>query len=156
MTVVFHNTGLYNIGGRYPAHNAGVYEVTGDPRDDGMFKAPTLRNVAVRAPYMHDGSVDDLNGVLDHYSAGGRTIVGTPLAGVGRLNPNKDALIHGFELSRQERLDLIAFLESFDRQGLSRQPRALRSLRRVARAGSLDHAGRTLSRSKGTESISSP
>ena len=112
VTVVFHNTGLYNIGGRYPAHNAGVYEVTGDPRDDGMFKAPTLRNVAVRAPYMHDGSVDDLNGVLDHYSAGGRTIVGTPLAGVGRLNPNKDALIHGFDLSQQERRDLIAFLET--------------------------------------------
>jgi cytochrome c peroxidase len=53
-----------------------------------------------------------LNGVLDHYSAGGRTIVGTPLAGVGRLNPNKDVVIHGFDLSPEERRDVIAFLES--------------------------------------------
>jgi cytochrome c peroxidase len=111
-TVAFHNTGLYNIGGRYPAHNAGVFEITGNPRDDGAFRTPTLRNVAVRAPYMHDGSIENLNGVLDHYSAGGRTIVGTPLAGVGRLNPNKDVVIHGFDLSPEERRDVIAFLES--------------------------------------------
>jgi cytochrome c peroxidase len=109
---VFHNIGLYNLDGRYPAHNAGVFEITGNPRDDGAFKTPTLRNVAVRAPYMHDGSVDDLNGVLDHYRAGGRTIVGTPLAGVGRLNPNKDPAIHGFDLSEGERRDVIAFLQS--------------------------------------------
>jgi len=112
VTVTFHNTGLYNIDGRYPAHNAGVFEITGNPRDDGRFKTPTLRNVAVRAPYMHDGSIEDLNGVLDHYSAGGRTIVGTPLAGIGRLNPNKDVLIHGFDLDQGERRDLIAFLQS--------------------------------------------
>lgn len=111
-TVAFHNTGLYNIEGRYPAHNAGVYEITGDPRDDGAFKTPTLRNVAVRAPYMHDGSVRDLNAALDHYSAGGRTVEGTPYAGVGRLNPNKDVVIHGFALDAQERRDLIAFLET--------------------------------------------
>jgi cytochrome c peroxidase len=110
LTVAFHNTGLYNVGGRYPAHNAGVFEITGDPRDDGAFKTPTLRNVAVRAPYMHDGSVENLSDVLDHYRAGGRTIVGTPLAGVGRDNPNKDVLIHGFALSETERRDVIAFL----------------------------------------------
>ena len=122
VTVAFHNTGLYNIGGHYPVHNAGVYEVTGDPRDDGAFKTPTLRNVAVRAPYMHDGSVSDLNGVLDHYSAGGRTIVGTPLSGVGRLNPNKDVVIHGFALSRQERRDLIAFLNTLTDEAFLTDP----------------------------------
>jgi cytochrome c peroxidase len=110
--MTFHNTGLYNVDGRYPASNPGVREFTGDPRDDGAFKTPTLRNVAVRAPYMHDGSVIDLNAVLDHYSAGGRTIVGTPLAGIGRLNPNKDVAVKGFALSERERRDLIAFLQS--------------------------------------------
>jgi cytochrome c peroxidase len=39
----------------------------------GRFKAPTLRNVAVTAPYMHDGSIATLSEVLDHYAAGGRT-----------------------------------------------------------------------------------
>ena len=61
---------------------------------------------------MHDGSATSLNTVLDHYAAGGRTIVGTPLAGVGSLNPNKDPLIKGFALGTQDRRDLIAFLES--------------------------------------------
>ncbi len=110
----FHNTGLYNIHGTgaYPANNMGVFEVTHDAKDIGAFKAPTLRNVAVRAPYMHDGSVKDLDAVLDHYSAGGRTIAGGPNAGVGRLNRHKDLVIHGFPLNLQERRDLIAFLRS--------------------------------------------
>ncbi len=56
----FHNTGLYNIAGAlsYPSPNTGIYDVTHDPRDVGKFKAPTLRNIAVTAPYMHDGSID--------------------------------------------------------------------------------------------------
>jgi cytochrome c peroxidase len=57
--VEFHNTGLYNVGGTgaYPAPNSGLMEHTGDPEDMGKFKAPSLRNIAVTAPYMHDGSV---------------------------------------------------------------------------------------------------
>lgn len=110
----FHNTGLYNIHGTgaYPANNMGVFEITHDVKDVGAFKAPTLRNAAVRAPYMHDGSVKDLDAVLDHYSAGGRTITSGPSAGVGRLNPHKDLVIHGFRLSPQERREVIAFLRS--------------------------------------------
>ena len=72
-------------------------------------RLPTLRNVAVRALYMHDGSVRDLDAVLDHYAAGGRTISSGPYAGVGRLNPHKDLVIHGFTLTKRERVDLIAF-----------------------------------------------
>jgi cytochrome c peroxidase len=110
----FHNTGLYNIAGTgaYPLGNQGVYEVTHRPEDIGSFKAPTLRNVAVRAPYMHDGSVKDLDAVLDHYAAGGRTIANGPYAGIGRLNKHKDVVIHGFTLTKAERADLIAFLKS--------------------------------------------
>jgi cytochrome c peroxidase len=112
--IQFHNTGLYNIAGAisYPAPNLGIYEYTSKPEDVGKFKAPTLRNIALSAPYMHDGSAKTLNDVLDHYSAGGRTIVASPYAGEGFHNPNKDPLIRGFKLSAQERADLIAFLES--------------------------------------------
>ena len=78
----------------------------------GRFKAPTLRNIALTAPYMHDGSIATLGEAVDHYAAGGRTIAAGPLAGVGRENPAKDPLIHGFPMTLQNRADLIAFLES--------------------------------------------
>ena len=110
--VEFHNTGLYNLSGllSYPAPNVGIYEFTKAPADVGKFKAPTLRNVALTAPYMHDGSIPTLEGVLDHYAAGGRAITSGPNNGNGHQNPNKDPLIGGFELSQQDRADLIAFL----------------------------------------------
>ena len=112
--IQFHNTGLYNIAGAisYPVPNLGIYEYTSKQEDVGKFRAPTLRNIALTAPYMHDGSAKTLNDVLDHYSAGGRTVVGSPYAGEGFHNPNKDPLIRGFKLSAQERADLIMFLES--------------------------------------------
>ena len=61
---------------------------------------------------MHDGSIPTLEGVLDHYAAGGRAIQSGPHAGNGHDNPNKDPLIGGFTLSAQDRKDLIAFLDS--------------------------------------------
>jgi len=112
---LFHNTALYNIDGlgAYPEPNTGVAEVTLDPADMGRFRAPTLRNIAVTAPYMHDGSSQTLDEVLDHYAAGGRTIPqGEPNAGVGSDNPLKSIFMVGFEMSAQERADLLAFLES--------------------------------------------
>lgn len=110
----YHNTGLYNIDGKgaYPEPNTGLYGETHNPRHMGMFKAPTLRNVAVTAPYMHDGSIKSLSEVLDHYAAGGRTIKEGPHAGIGSKSPLKDTLMRGFKLSEQERADVIAFLES--------------------------------------------
>ena len=58
----FHNTGLYNEDGRgaYPANNPGISEFTGDADDEGKFRTPSLRNVALTAPYMHDGSIPTL------------------------------------------------------------------------------------------------
>ncbi|MBC7897301.1 MAG: di-heme enzyme, partial [Cytophagaceae bacterium] len=55
----FANTGLYNVGGTgaYPTHNSGLFEATRDPGDMGRMKIPSLRNVAITFPYMHDGSV---------------------------------------------------------------------------------------------------
>jgi len=112
--VEFHNNGLYNVKGpiSYPAGNAGIFEFTQDPADVGRFKAPSLRNVAVTAPYMHDGSIATLEGVLDHYSAGGRTIAAGPNAGVGADNPNKSEFVKKIGLTRTEKAELIAFLKS--------------------------------------------
>jgi len=121
----FHNTGLYNVSGpvSFPAPNVGIFEFTKDPKDVGKFKAPTLRNIALTAPYMHDGSIATLGEVLDHYAAGGRTIHSGRYAGVGHDNPNKDPLIGGFQLSAQDRDDLIAFLNSLTDEAVLHDPR---------------------------------
>lgn len=66
--------------------------------DEGKFKVPTLRNIALTAPYMHDGSLATLDAVLDHYAAGG--------SGHRLQSP----LVQGFRLSAEERQDLLAFL----------------------------------------------
>jgi cytochrome c peroxidase len=110
----YHNTGLYNIDrtGTYPGPNTGVHEVTQDPADMGRFKAPSLRNIAVTAPYMHDGSIATLSEVLDHYAAGGRTISEGPTAGNGSANPLKSERLTGFALGGAQRADLLAFLDS--------------------------------------------
>jgi cytochrome c peroxidase len=111
--IAFHNTGLYNIGGTgaYPPGGLGLAEFTGLASDMGRFRTPSLRNVAVTAPYMHDGSIATLDEVIRHYAAGGRSITEGPHAGAGHANPHKDALIGGFEISEAEIADLIAFLE---------------------------------------------
>jgi cytochrome c peroxidase len=123
--VPFNNTGLYNIAGQfsYPPGSTGVHETTRDPKDVGRFKAPSLRNIAVTAPYMHDGSVATLEDVLAHYAAGGRTIADGPHRGVGRDNPNKNPSIRGFELTAAQRADVIAFLESLTDADVLRDPK---------------------------------
>ena len=110
--VGYHNTGLYNIDGNggYPLDNTGLYDMTGVRRDMGKFKAPSLRNIEVTAPYMHDGSIATLDDVMAHYERGGRLIESGEFAGDGRQNPFKSEFIRGFELSEAERADLIAFL----------------------------------------------
>ncbi len=112
--IAFHNTGLYNIDGKgaYPGKNTGIHEITRKPADMGKFKAPTLRNIALTAPYMHDGSIATLEEVIDHYAAGGRTIVTGKFAGVGSKNPFKSNFVSGFKLAVQEKQDLIEFLKS--------------------------------------------
>jgi cytochrome c peroxidase len=120
----YHNTGLYNIDGKggYPEPNTGLHNVSLDPADMGKFKVPTLRNIAVTAPYMHDGSIATLDAVIDHYAAGGRTLDKAPHAGTGSRNPLKDPLVHGFTLSASERADLLAFLDSLTDRELLENP----------------------------------
>lgn len=113
-SVAYHNTGLYNVDGNgaYPADDRGLIEISGQAQDMGRFKAPTLRNIEVTAPYMHDGSMASLEEVIDHYSRGGRLLSAAPVAGDGRLNPFKSPLVAGFTLSAEEKQDLLAFLKS--------------------------------------------
>jgi len=110
----FHNTGLFNIAGigAFPEENQGLFSITANPTDMGKFRAVTLRNIELTAPYMHDGSVASLDEVIEFYAAGGRIIETGPHAGDGRFNPFKDGFITGFEITDQEKADLIVFLLS--------------------------------------------
>lgn len=110
--VEFHNTGLYNLDGDglYPRPNVGLFEFTQRPEDMGKFKAPTLRNVELTGPYMHDGSIATLDEVIDHYARGGRLVAEGPNAGDGSTNPNKSEFVIGFELTARERQALLDFL----------------------------------------------
>jgi cytochrome c peroxidase len=99
---LFANNGLYDVDGHgaYPQSDRGLIEVTHRGADMGKFRVPTLRNVALTAPYMHDGSLPTLDSVLDHYMRG------------GRQSPHRDPRIRPLALTVEERSDLLAFLGS--------------------------------------------
>ncbi len=79
--------------------------------EGGRFKAPTLRNIAVTAPYMHDGRLPTLEAVIDHYAKGGIHSSG------------QDELVRGFSVSSQDRADLLAFLQSLTDEQFLHNPR---------------------------------
>jgi cytochrome c peroxidase len=110
--LVFHNTGLYDVDGRgaYPAIDRGLFDVTRRAADMGRFRAPTLRNIAVTAPYMHDGSIPTLDAVVLHYATGGHA---------SRLRSDR---VRGFLMTAGERGDLVAFLESLTDQSFLTNP----------------------------------
>lgn len=116
----FHNTGLYNEDGEgaFPAGDRGLFDLSGDPFDMGKFRAPSLRNVAVTAPYMHDGSIATLDEVIDHYAAGGRA-----RRARGKASPLQSSFVRGFALSKRERADLLAFLEALTDHTFLTDPR---------------------------------
>ena len=109
----FHNTGLSNLPDpfTYAALNTGLHAHTGRQEDIGKFRTPTLRNIAMTAPYMHDGSMATLEDVVQHYERGGLP------------NPNKSHIVQGFTISQQERQDLIAFLHSLTDIAALQDPR---------------------------------
>jgi cytochrome c peroxidase len=116
----FHNTGLYNEdgGGGYPRGHEGKAEFTGSAEDNGKFRTPSLRNVALTAPYMHDGSMATLEEVIrTHYAKGGRAVhAGKP------ANPRRSRFVHGFQISEQEVNDLVEFLKSLTDESFVRSP----------------------------------
>jgi cytochrome c peroxidase len=78
----------------------GRYTVTKKEEDKGAFKTPTLRDVAVRSPYMHDGSEKTLEAVVAFYNRG------------GNKNPGLSSDVKPLNLSAQEQQDLVAFLKT--------------------------------------------
>jgi cytochrome c peroxidase len=108
-TPVFHNTGLVVVDGDTPG-DLGLFDRTRHVGDRGRFRAPTLRNVAVTAPYMHDGSLPTLDAVVAHYAAGGRP--GT--------NPSR--MMRPFTITPAETADLVAFLRSLTDDAFLRNP----------------------------------
>ncbi len=78
----------------------GRFAVTKQEADRGAFKTPTLRDVALSAPYMHDGSLKTLEAVIDYYDRG------------GTKNPWLDQEIRPLSLTAQEKQDLLAFLKA--------------------------------------------
>lgn len=83
-----------------PQPDVGRYEVTLDPADSWAYRTPSLRNVALTAPYMHDGSLATLEDVVAFYDRGGID------------NPQKNPLLRPLGLSREDRRALVAFLRS--------------------------------------------
>ena len=109
----FHNTGLYNVDGRgaYPSIDRGLFDTTHAAADMGRFRAPTLRNIAVTGPYMHDGSIPTLGEVIGHYASGGLN------------SPVKSPRLKGFPITTAEVQDVIAFLNSLTDQEFLTDPR---------------------------------
>ncbi len=116
----FHNVGLYDEDGRgaYPPGGTGLEALTFRPEDMGRFRTPPLRNVAVTAPYMHDGSVATLSEVIDIFAAGGRVRMQT-----GVPSPIQSPLLRPFAVTDAEKADLVAFLEALTDEVFLRDPR---------------------------------
>jgi len=91
--------------------DGGVGDITLNPKDLGHFKSPSLRNVEVTGPYMHDGRFPTLDAVLDHYSNGGQN------------HPNKDIRIQPLHFTPSERAALLAFLKTLTDQHFLTDPR---------------------------------
>jgi cytochrome c peroxidase len=101
----FENNGLY---ANYP--DMGRERLTNNPADRALFKTPSLRNVAVTPPYMHDGSLKTLEEVVAHYNTG------------GAVHPNKSPLVTPLQLKQQEMADIVSFLESLTDESFIQNP----------------------------------
>lgn len=101
----FANNGLFE-----EFEDVGLFRVSSDSTDIGKFKIPTLRNIELTAPYMHNGSLKTLNAVIEHYNSGGKN------------HPNKSQLIEPLYLSAEEKTALISFLKTLTDQSFINNP----------------------------------
>lgn len=97
---LFHNNGL----DPEELMDNGRYNVTNDPNDKGKFKSPTLRNVELTAPYMHDGRFATLEEVIEHYNFGGHNS--------STIDPLMKKVGIGLGLTQQDKTDLLNFLKT--------------------------------------------
>jgi cytochrome c peroxidase len=108
---VLTNEGYFNNGSFEEGGDPGRKALTGRSADLGKFKVPGLRNIAVTAPYMHDGSLATLEEVVEQYARGGRG------------HPSSDPQILPLELTAEDKSDLVAFLRALTDEGFLRDPR---------------------------------
>jgi cytochrome c peroxidase len=92
--------------------NRGLYEHTHHAEDLGKFRAPSLTNIALTAPYMHDGSLATLDEVIAHYAAGSKFD-----------HPNKSRILRPFRVTDGDKRDLVEFLKSLTDEDLLHNPR---------------------------------
>jgi len=111
---VFSSKDIFNIGLEMNYPDPGVGGETGNPSQQGFFKAPSLRNIALTAPYMHDGRFATLEEVIDFYN--------DEVAAHPNLSPEMrmwpDGPPRGLFLSEAEKAALKAFLETLTDEGL--------------------------------------
>ncbi len=101
---IFHNNGLDSV-----YSDRGRAEITTNDADNGRFRVPTLRNIAVTGPYMHDGRFNTLEEVINHYSdhiKQSETL--SPF--IGEVSNEEGAI--GLRLTEKEKTDIIAFLHT--------------------------------------------
>ena len=98
-----------NTVGLKPLPDVGYYEVTQNPDDRWKYRTPSLRNVALTAPYMHDGSINDLESVIALYNQGGFS-----QNEKGTLNKTQSHIIKPLGLTEQESKELVAFLNTLN------------------------------------------
>lgn len=101
----FTNDQFHNIGLFHHYFDRGLYEVTRQPQDEGLFKTPTLRNIALSAPYMATGDSEKgllmtLEEVVDHYNDGGTNF------------PTKDKRVRKLGLTDGQKSALVAFMKA--------------------------------------------
>ncbi|OAV42978.1 hypothetical protein A3850_016995 [Lewinella sp. 4G2] len=106
----FKNNGLDDVANLDDFPDKGFGDVSGSRFDNGKFRTPTLRNIALTAPYMHDGRFATLEEVIDHYAAGGHGV------------ENEDPNITGFPITDRQKAALVAFLESLTDETLINNP----------------------------------
>lgn len=109
----FHNIGLDS---EFTSINMGRYNVTFKQADIGLFKTPTLRNIQLTAPYMHDGRYLTLEQVVEHYNSGVKQS--------NTLDPimTKPSKIYGLGLTPTEKQDLVAFLKTLTDTTFTKNP----------------------------------
>jgi cytochrome c peroxidase len=121
MTGNFYTPQAFNNGLEYPYTDGGLFDVTNDEADRGKFKVPSLRNVALTGPYMHDGRFATLLDVINHYDHG---VIAQPYLD-DRLTT--ELVIGGtpyqLGLSESEKSSLIAFLMTLTDSTLLFDPR---------------------------------
>ena len=96
----YFNNGITGAENLEDFEDKGLGAISGEPLDNGKFRAPTLRNIELTAPYMHDGRFETLEEVIEHYNSG------------GKYSQSVSPLIRPLKLTEKEKRQILAFLKT--------------------------------------------